>query len=85
MDSRKGPRPGSTEKKPDIFTTASSDSAMAVVTVEKAACSGCAAYQRKVDELQRVINRGAHQHADGMDLMREMQVRLLSSPMQPPG
>jgi hypothetical protein len=41
-------------------------------------CARCGELQCKVDELQRVINRGAHQHADGMDLMREMQVRPLS-------
>ena len=44
-------------------------------SVEKAECSGCADHRSKIDELQRVINRSAHQHADGMDLMREMQVR----------
>ena len=40
----------------------------------EAPCASCGELLSKVDELQRVINRGANQHADGMDLMREMQV-----------
>ena len=36
-------------------------------------CPKCAGLEKKVDEMQRVINRGAMNSADGMDLMREMQ------------
>ena len=34
----------------------------------------CGILEIRVEELQRVINRGANQHADGLELMREMQV-----------
>jgi chromosome segregation ATPase len=36
-------------------------------------CFKCVELEKKVQDLQRIINRGAHQHADGMDLMCEMQ------------
>ena len=36
-------------------------------------CFKCVELEKKVQDLQRIVNRGAHQHADGMDLMREIQ------------
>ena len=36
-------------------------------------CFKCVELEKKVQDLQRIVNRGAHQHADGMELMREIQ------------
>jgi len=36
-------------------------------------CPRCASFEKKLEEMQRIVNRGARNHADGMDLMREMQ------------
>lgn len=56
-----------------VFKHFDGQHAMETEMADRPPCFKCVELEKKVQDLQRIINRGAHQHADGMDLMCEMQ------------